>query len=219
MTQIASTNNCLIYQSGAFLFLFSACLFFFGNQSVAFEKAPANIVENEKNTSVYFNDKKVGLLNEEVKNLDSFDESKSLFILDTFDVFAKTVTIKSNATVTKTGTKDKLFRFFDRVFDVTLETHDDYAVISVRNTIGVSFYQIYIRKNEQNELEIFKETAWDSITTLVEIGVDDVEPKRADLICQREAIKVINDIIYVPDLLNLNEENKQDCHIDINSDM
>lgn len=218
MIRIALIGRFLKYKYDVFLFL-SVYLFSFCSQSNAQESIYLNSVGNEKNIPVYLNKIKVGYLFQGIKDLPQRNSNDQLFILETFKIFSKSVTIKSDVMITRTGTKDKPFRFFNPYFDVTLETYDDYAVISVRNTIGVSFYQIYIRKNAQNDLEIFKETAWDSITVLVEIGVNDVESKRADLICLREDVKIINDIIYVPESLNLNEKNTQDCHIEINSDM
>ena len=98
---------------------------------------------------------------------------------------------------------------------MVLENHNDYAIISVRNTIGVSYYQIYIRENKKNQLEIFKEKAEDSVLVKVKINDDDFDSQPADLICLRQTTKVINDIIYVPDSLNLNIKNKKMCQTKI----
>lgn len=214
MTRIALIDSFLKAKVGIFI-LIIFYLFTFINVSSASEKVSENTFESEKDIPVYVNDKKIGYLNEQMNDISTLENEEPFFILETFNIFSKTVTIKSNVTMMETRNKDKSYYFFNRNYEVTLEKQEDYAIISVRDTNGAGFYQIYIRKNEKNQLEIFKETAWDSVSVMIEIGNDDFDSKRADLICQREEVKVINDIIYVPDSLNLNKENKKACYTKI----
>lgn len=198
------------------IFIFSIFyLLIVTNQSAALDNSSIISSEKKQNIPVYTNDKEIGYLYEQVNDISLLEENKPFFILEKFNVFSKSVIIKSDVTITGTRNNNKPSYFFNRIYDVALENHNDYAIISVRNTIGVSYYQIYIRENKKNQLEIFKEKAEDSVLVKVKINDDDFDSQPADLICLRQTTKVINDIIYVPDSLNLNIKNKKMCQTKI----